>query len=174
MEKRGQQILAIFLIVLGGIYLAATFFNIDPGKLFWPLVFILLGAILIFRPKAIAPDHTRHYFAGDINLDENWSPQDQEIRMFAGDIDIDLGAIDLPAGETSYWVRFFAGDIHLDVPTDVGLRISATSFVVETKIYGESNTHVMTGYDYRSDNYDHAEKKFFLRVTSFAADIKVR
>ncbi|MBN2046055.1 MAG: hypothetical protein JW757_13615 [Anaerolineales bacterium] len=174
MSKRNQQILALFLILLGVLYLFANFLSIDPGKLFWPLAFIALGAILIFRPKAIAPDHAQHYFAKDITLDSNWKPGDTEVRMFAGDIDIDLRDMALEPGENYYAVKFFAGDITLDVPEDIGLKIDSTGFVVEVKIDGETTSNVMTGYSYKSANYDTAEKKFYLNTTAFAVDLKIR
>ena len=174
MTKRSQQILAGFLIVLGLLYLAANFINIDPGKLFWPLVFIAIGVILIFRPKMITPENAEHYFAKDITLDRHAKPGDKEVRMFAGDIDIDLVDMDLEPGETYYTVRFFAGDITVDVPEDVGLKIESTGFVVEVKLDGDSSSNVMTGYSYQSPNYEAAEKKFFLNTTSFAVDLKIR
>lgn len=173
MSKRNQQILAIFLIGLGGLYLVANFIDIDPGDLFWPIVFILLGALLIFRPKSIMPDNSTHKFAGDIHIGKNWQAADEEVRMFAGDIDIDLREIDLPEGQTNYVVRFFAGDITLFVPEDVGLKISSDGFVVEAKIDGSSTSNIMTGYDYVSENYNSAAKKFNLVTTSFAVDLKI-
>jgi predicted membrane protein len=174
MTKRNQQILALFLIVLGILYLVANFMSIDPGKLFWPLAFIAIGAILIFRPKALAPDHAEYHFAKDIYLDRNWSPQDTEVRMFAGDIDIDLREMELTPGENFYAVKFFAGDITLDVPANVGLKINSTGFVVEVKMDGESTSNIMTGFNYQSSNYETAEKKFYLNTTAFAVDLKIR
>ena len=174
MNKRNQQFLAIFLILLGLLYLVANFVNIDPGNLFWPLAFIGAGILLIFRPKVIAPDHAEHYFAKDIYLDRNSTPGDKEVRMFAGDIDIDLRDMELEPGETYYAVRFFAGDITVDVPADVGLKVESTGFVVEVKIDGESTSNVMTGYNYKSQNYETAEKKFYLNTTAFAVDLKIR
>ncbi len=174
MTKRNQQILALFLILLGALYLVANFVNIDPGKIFWPLAFIAIGVILIFRPKAIAPDYAEYHFAKDISLDRNWQPGDSEVRMFAGDIDIDLRDMDLEPGENFYAVKFFAGDITLDVPADVGLKINSTGFVVEVKMDGESTSNVMTGYSYQSGNYETAEKKFYLNTTAFAVDLKIR
>lgn len=175
MSKRSQQILALFLIGLGLLYLAANFFEgIDPGALFWPLALMLLGAVLIFRPKSIAPENAEHYFARDINLSSEWKPGDKEVRMFAGDIDIDLRKMDLQSGENHYWVKFFAGDIHLDVPADVGFKVDSTGFVVEVKFDGDSTSNVMTGYHYESDNFVGADKKFILHTTSFAVDLKIR
>lgn len=174
MTKRGQQILAIFLIGLGVLYLAANFINIDPGDLFWPLALIGLGAVLIFRPKAIAPENTRHYFAGDVDLARDWQEGDQEVRMFAGDIDIDLLDLDLQPGENHYWVKFFAGDINVDVPEGIGLKVDSNGFVVDTKIDGEKVSNVMSGFQYESENYAAAEKKFVLHTAAFAVDLKIR
>jgi len=174
MTKRNQQILALFLIGLGALYFAANFINIDVGDLFWPIAMILIGAILIFRPKSIMPDNARHMFAGDINIDSDWKPMDEEIRMFAGDIDIDLRDLELPEGDTNYSVRFFAGDITIFVPEDVGLKISSNGFAIESKINGESRSNVMTGYEYVSDNYDAAAKRFNMTTSSFAVELKVR
>lgn len=174
MTKRNQQILAIFLIGLGALYLAANFIKIDPGHLFWPLALILVGLILIFRPKSIVPDNSRHMFAGDVYVGSGWQPADEEVRMFAGDIDIDLREIDLPEGMTNYAVRFFAGDITIFLPSDIGLKISSTGFVVETKIDGNPVSNVMTGFEYTSENYETAAKKFNLITTSFAVDLKVK
>lgn len=174
MTKRSQQILAFFLIALGGLYLVANFVDIDPGDLFWPLILIALGAVLIFRPKALAPDNTRHLFAGDVNLERDWQAGDQEVRLFAGDIDIDLRNMDLEPGENHYWVKFFAGDITVDVPEGVGLKVDSTGFVVESKIDGESVSNVMTGYQFESENFASAEKQFFLHTAAFAVDLKIR
>ena len=174
MSRKNQIYLAVFLILLGGIYIVANFLNIDPGDFFWPLLLIVLGSMLIFRPKVLASENAKHYFAGDIHVGKDWQAVDEEVRMFAGDIDIDLQAINLPEGETTYRVRFFAGDITVFRPKDVGLKIESTGFVVDAKFDGDANSHVMTGYEYVSDNYDSAAKKFILNTASFAVDLKIR
>ena len=175
MTKRSQQTLAVFLIGLGVLYLAANFIeNFDAGKLFWPLALIFLGGILIFRPKSIAPENAVHYFARDIDLDREWEPGSKEIRMFAGDIDIDLRSMELQAGENHFSVKFFAGDITVDVPEDVGFRVDSTGFVVEVKMDGSSSSNIFTGYQYKTDNFDSADKKFVLHTAAFAVDLKIR
>jgi predicted membrane protein len=174
MSKRNQQILAFFLIALGGLYMVANFINIDPSDIFWPLVLILLGLFFIFRPKSVAPENAKFYFAGDKRFGSDWKPQDEDLRMFAGDVFIDLGKADLPTGPTTFAVRCFASDIDILLPADVGLMISSTGFVVETKFDGDTKSNVMTGYHYKSDNYDTAQKKFDLYTQSFAVEIKVR
>lgn len=174
MSKRSQQILAVVLIALGGLYLAANFINIDPSDIFWPLVLILLGLFFIFRPKSAAPENARVFFAGDKHFGADWQVQDEDLRMFAGDINIDLGKAPLPDGTTTFAVRCFASDIDVLVPADVGLRISSTGFVVETKIDGESKSNVMTGFDYQTGNYTSAAKKLDLVTQSFAVELNIR
>lgn len=174
MTKKGQQILAIFLIALGLLYILANFIDIDPGDLFWPLALIALGAVLIFRPKSIAPENTHHLFAGDVDLARDWQAGDQEVRMFAGDIDIDLREMDLDPGENHFWVKFFAGDITIDVPQGVGLRVDSSGFVVESKVDGESVSNVMTGYQFESENFASADTQFVLHTAAFAVELKIR
>lgn len=173
MSKRSQQILAFILIGLGGLYLIANFVNIDPSDIFWPLVLILIGALFIFRPKYVAPDNARVFFAGDKDFGSDWDVQDEDLRMFAGDISIDLDRAKLPAGKTTFSVRCFASDIDIHIPEDVGLKISSTGFVVETKFDGESKSNVMTGFDYQSDNFASAEKKLHLITQSFAVELNI-
>lgn len=174
MNKKSQQILAFILIALGGLYLVANFIRIDPSDIFWPLAMIMLGLFFIFRPKGITGENAQFYFAGDRDYAENWQVQDEFLNMFAGDIFVDLGKADLPVGKTTFTVRCFASDIDINLPEDVGLRISSNGFVVETRFKGENNSHVMTGFNYKSANYDTAEKKFDLFTQSFAAEIRVR
>jgi predicted membrane protein len=152
----------------------ANLLDIDASKIFWPIVLILLGVLLIYRPKAIAPENAQLYFAGDKNFGSDWTPKDEDLRMFAGDLFIDLGKADLPTGTTRFTVRCFASDIDIILPSNVGLRISSTGFVVETKFDGDDVSNIMTGYSYKSENYDTAEKKFDLITTSFAVEISVR
>jgi predicted membrane protein len=94
--------------------------------------------------------------------------------MFAGDLYIDLGKVDLPSGTTTFAVRCFASDIDILVPADIGLKITSNGFVVETKFDGESKSNVMTGFDYQTENYASAEKKFDLVTHSFAVELKIK
>lgn len=174
MGKKGQQVFAWALIGFGLILIAGNFFNFDIGDIFWPLVIIVIGFILIVRPQAITPFEARVLFAGDVDVDETWDENKREIRMFAGDIDIDLTRMVLPPGNTNFRITFFAGDIDLRVPKDVGLSISSAAFVTNTKINGKKMEYIFSGMDYRSEGYKEAKKKFNLRTRSFAVDIKLR
>ena len=174
MNKKSQQTLAFILIGLGVLYLLANFIDIDPSDIFWPLAMILVGVLFIFRPKQVAPENAKFFFAGDKDFAENWTPQDEDLRMFAGDIFLDLGKANLPAGTTTFVVRCFASDIDINLPADVGLMIRSTGFVVETKIKGNSASNVMTGFNFKTDNYDQAEKKFDLITHSFAVELGIR
>ena len=174
MNRRGMQIIAWFLIGLGILYSIGIFVDIRIGDIFWPLVFILTGLLFIFRPEVIRPENVRFYFAGDVFIDEKWKPKDEEIRMFAGDVDVDLRKVALPDGETKMRVLCFAGEVTLDIPEDVGVWISTTGFVTETLIDGKRMEYIFSGTSYKTDGYESAKKKFRLETTSFAMDIKIR
>ena len=175
MGKRGQQVLAISLIVLGGLLLAANFFNISPGRIFWPLLLIVFGVILVVSPKSLRPSaNSRFAFAGDYYFDESREVQSEEFRMFAGDIEFDLTDAKIPMGETFVQVYCFAGELDLRVPSDVGVKIATNAFVTNAKINGEKKEFIFSGLRYKSEGFDEAERKLVFEWSSFASDVSLR
>jgi predicted membrane protein len=175
MGKRGQQVLAISLIVLGGLLLAARFLSISPGRIFWPLVLVILGVILVVSPQSLRPSaNSRFAFAGDYYFDESWEVQSQEFRMFAGDVEFDLTNAAIPEGETFIQVYCFAGDLDVRLPADVGVKIATNAFVTDAKINGEKKEFVFSGLRYKSEGYDEAARKLVFEWSSFASDISLR
>jgi predicted membrane protein len=171
MDKRGQQVIAYSLIGLGILFLGANFLNIDPGRIIWPLVLVVLGILLVTRPQLFnPPEDVRYGFAGSMVLDENWPVEDKEIRLFAGDVLIDLGKAEFPDGETALAVRFFAGSIDVRLPAGVGLMVTGNAFVIDSDINGEKHDHFFNGLRYLSPGYDEAEKRVRLDISCFACD----
>ena len=174
MFDSGQKKLAWILIGFGVVLLFGNLINFDFGDIFWPMVIILIGLFLVFRPQVIYPGNAKVLFAGDVEVDEDWDLSKEEIRMFAGDVHVDLLNLDLPPGETNLRVLAFAGDVDLRVPKEVGVSISSEAFVTDSKIDGEKMEHVFTGLDYKSEGYESAKKKFNLSMRCFVSEIKLR
>ncbi len=171
MDKRGQQLIAISLIALGIILLAANFLRIDPGDVIWPLVMIVLGILLVTRPYLFrVPEDAKYVFAGDVKLDENWMVEDRELRMFAGEVTIDLTKAEFPVGETFLAVRFFAGSIDVRLPASVGLMVTGNAFVIDSDINGEKRDNFFNSLRYMSPGYEEAERQVRLDVSCFACD----
>ncbi len=178
MVKKGQRTIAWLLIVFGGLLMAGNFFNVQSGKIFWPLLLVTVGLLLVFRPQifrktALNTDATFR-FAGDVTLDEDWVVEDYALRMFAGDIDIDLRHADIPDGETFIEISWFAGDIEVIVPDGVGLAVVSHGFATDAKINGEKTDYVMTGMNYASEGYEAAAKKIHVEVNWFAGSMTLR
>jgi predicted membrane protein len=174
MDRKGQQLIAYSLIGLGVLLLAGNFFNIDPGRIIWPLVLIIAGVILVTRPQLFNPSgDVRYMFAGDIVIDENWTVRDEEIRLFAGDVKIDLARVDIPPGETIIAVRFFAGSINVRLPSAAALRVIGNGFVIDSEINGDKRDNILAGLQYESPEYEAAESQIQLLVSCFACDLDI-
>lgn len=174
MDRKGQQLIAYSLIGLGILLFLGNFFRIDPGRIIWPLVMIMAGILLVTRPQLFNPSgDVRYAFAGDIVLDENWKVQDEEVRLFAGDIKIDLARANIPAGETVIAVRFFAGDIDMRLPSAVALRVTGNGFVIDSEINGNKRDNILAGLQYSSPEYEAAECRIHLLLSCFACDLDI-
>ncbi len=173
MKTKGQLTLAWILIGFGALLLAGNILGFNFGDVFWPLVIITIGLFFIFRPQTISPSHVKYYFAGDMRVTKKWDMSKSEIRMFAGDIRIDLGELDLPSGETKFTVTAFVGDVKLYAPQDIGVSITTMSFVSNSRINGERMEYVGSGLDFTSEGYEKAKKKFKLIMNCFAAEVRL-
>jgi lia operon protein LiaF len=173
MKAKGQLQLAWILIGFGALLLIGNIFGIHFGDIFWPLVIITIGLLLIFRPQLISPAHAKYLFAGDVRVDKTWDMSKTEIRMFAGDVKIDLAELNLPSGETDFTVTAFASEVEIVAPQDVGVSITTTAFVTESRINGKKMEYVFSGMDFVTEGYEEANKKFNLIMQCFSAEIRM-
>ncbi|MGD8457955.1 MAG: cell wall-active antibiotics response protein LiaF [Anaerolineales bacterium] len=174
MKTKGQLTFAWILIGFGALLLIGNFIGIDFGDIFWPLVFIVAGLLLIFRPQVISPAGARFYFAGDINVNSKWDMNKNDLRMFAGDVRIDLADLNLTSDETKFIISAFAGEVDIFAPQDVGVSISTMAFVTDSRIDGKKMEYIFSGMDYATEGYENASKKFKLIMQCFAADVKLK
>ncbi len=149
MKKQTQILLGSALIGFGVLIMMSNLFNIDVGAICWPSVLILVGVLIIVRPR-IAPEGTdvRMLLFADLRRSGKWDVMDQEIWGFVGDVDI-------------------------IVPEDIGISISSMGFVTEARLDGKKRGGFMTPVRYTSDNYESAAKRIRLEMISFVADLKV-
>lgn len=171
--KNGRAFIAWSLILFGALFLAGNILHFDLGAVFWPLVLILLGITLIFRPEIVNPGEAVFAFAGDWTVDGDWDLKNNELRAFAMDLTIDLREIELPDEETVFRFSGFAGDIKVFAPEGIGLTLGTSTFVTETNINGEKTDHVFTGMNYESEGYQESRKKFRMEIYAFAVEIDI-
>lgn len=174
MGKKGTIILGSLIVLFGLLELAGVLFNIDTGKLCFPLALILLGVYLIFRPRIFrtSPGMKLNFFP-NIRRRTTWNAQDEEILMFVGDIKLDLSQANLKTGETTMRVFGFVGDIDVFVPEDVGIKVVSTAFLTTCRLWGTKQDQFVATLEETSLNYEQAEKKYCLETYFFVADVRV-
>jgi lia operon protein LiaF len=174
MKKQTQILLGSALIGFGALIMMSNLFNIDFGAICWPSVLILVGVLIIVRPR-IAPEGTdvRMLLFGDLRRSGEWDVMDQEIWSFVGDVDLDFTQANFPEDEVTFQLYRFVGDVDIIVPQDIGISISSMGFVTEARLEGKKRGGLLTPVRYTSDNFDSAVKRIHLEMISFVADLKV-
>lgn len=168
--------LALALIGFGALYLVANLLNLDADKLFWPLILILVGGILIFRPDIfrIDPD-VKLGFVRNLDLDGNWKVENKSYMNFVGEFDLDLREAEIPAGETVIRLSGFVNEVKLRVPEDIGVRVDTSAFVTEGQPFdAEKTTYLLNGMHYKSEGYETAKQKIHLEMNCFVADVRLK
>jgi len=174
MQNRSVRILAYILIGLGTYFLLDNFIAYDLSDLFWPLVLIALGLWFIFRPKMVRDgSEARVKIIGDIDLDDEWTGQGQEIWTFVGEVNVDMARLELPPGETQLRLIGFVCDLDARTAEGVGLALTSNAFVSEVKLLGDKRDTFLSSVNYSTPGYEQAERKLRVEVTCFVADIDV-
>ncbi len=173
MRNRGALIFGGLLILFGLLTLLDMIFQIDIGAIFWPLVLITIGLLMLLRPR-MAPPGSEVWFRlfGGVRRSGIWTVQNEEVWMFIGDVHLDLTQAELPPGETLFQASGFIGDIDLRVPANTALSIHANGFVTTAKWFGRKQDHFLTPAIYTSPDYDQAERKIKLVTNFFITDLK--
>ena len=145
MTKRGQIILGVVILLLGFVALLATVFNINIWALCWGIGLILLGVLILLRPRLTTPgSRAKFRFITDVKRSGEWQATNEEIWTFVSDTKFDLTSADLPTGETKLRFVAFVSDTTLIIPEDIGVSISMTSFYNEIRFLGDREEAFVT------------------------------
>jgi predicted membrane protein len=174
MRNRGQIILGILLNILGVMILAGYLLNFDPWKIFWPVALMLIGLWLIFRPRVEFAKEVNIRPIGDIRRYGEWQVADEEIWTFVGDVNLDMTQAEIPTGETCIRILGFVGDYDLVLPKEIGFTLASTAFVSSLTVMGKKREVIFTTANYKSEDYETAERKVRLELTCFVAEVNVR
>lgn len=174
MRNRGQILLGGFLLFLGVVSLLSTIFNVDFWAFCWPIALILVGVWLLVRPRFTQREGQVFIRpVGDLGRRNAWQVSDQEMWIIIGDTDLDLTEASIPEGETSLRINGFVGSVDVRAPREVGLSVSATCFVTDSKLWGEKHDYILTPFTRTSENYQGAARKVNLEVMYFIVDLRV-
>ena len=174
MKKQTQILLGGALIGFGVLIMMSNLFNIDFGAICWPSFLILVGVLIIVRPR-IAPEGTdiRMLLFGDLRRSGEWEVMDKEIWSFVGDVDLDFTQAIFPEDEVTFQLYRFVGDVDIIVPKDIGISISSMGFVTEARLEGKKRGGFLTPIRFTSENFESAAKRIHLDMISFVTELKV-
>ncbi len=175
MRNPGLLIFGGFLILLGLSSLFSTLFNIDLWALLWPALLILLGVWLLLRPRFGGPAGGIDVsLFGEVERSGAWKASNEEFWTFVGDVKLDLTGAEIAPGETIYRFNGFIADVDIYLPQGVGLSVGANGFVSSIKLPGEKRDRFLIPFEWKSLNYDSAERKIRLETLFFVNDLKIK
>jgi lia operon protein LiaF len=175
MKNKGELVLGISILVIGGVLLVGNLAQINVWRFFWPLLLIGLGVLILIRQQSAQKLGTRAIFSfsKDIKRRDVWEISDAEYWHFAGDFKLDLTAAVL-SEKTHLWQIFgFVHEIRLKVPENLGVAINANAIVIENKILGENEDRILNPLSWKSPNYETAPKQFHIEMYGIVCDVKV-
>ncbi len=175
MHNKSQLLFGLILVVAGGIFLSGTLLHINVWSFLWPSLLILLGVVILLRPRFVAPGMAGGFWLlGDIDRRGEWRVVDEDDWIGIGDVDFDLTQAVIPAGETKLRIAGFIGDVTLRVPQGVGVAINSSGFITDAKVFGHKQDVFLSPFHFATDDYAAAERKVRLDTTFFINDLKVQ
>ncbi len=135
----------LFLILLGGVFLAAELNAIDWGDVWqwWPAVLILLGISILFKGKpAMLPGsartgtpcgdaslHVSNILAGSDRRVTSQEFKGGDVANILGGVEIDLLEAKLAPGEWLLTVSSVLGGVEIRVPRDWNIEVQPTTML---------------------------------------------
>ena len=172
--KRWQIILGIILIVMGLFSLVEAIFEVNLWHYLFPLLLVGLGLLLILRPQIAKPGvQVMMPVLGDARKEGAWEASELEIWSIVGTNRLDFTEALFPNSVAHVKMMAFVVDARITVPEDVGIFIETASFVAEMKSQEGKEERILNSLDYKSPNYEVAEKKIHLQTFGFVTEIRV-
>lgn len=174
MVNRGQLVLGAALLLLGAAMLFGTVFHINVFAICFPLGLVAVGIWLIRRPNLSSEGTASELvFIGDLRRVGAWTARNEEIWLGVGDVNLDFTTAEIPPGETRVVLYGFVGDVDIQVPGDIGVSIHASGFVVESKLFGDHQSGILSPVFRETDNYAENEHRLCIEITCFVVDLNL-
>jgi len=174
-NNSGSMVTGIVLIGLGVIFLLNIWLRIDLWGFFWPALLIVLGVIILMRPRtATAGVRTETLLLGDQHRTGEWTVVREDTWLGIGDVELDFTRAVIPDGETVLRFGGFIGDVRVVVPANVGLSVTANGFISNIKEAGREHAAFFVPNHFESDGYATAERRLHLETAFFIHDVKLR
>jgi predicted membrane protein len=175
MRDQGRIVGGLLIIFLGVMILASQLLKIRFCPLFFAILLIVGGIALLLRPRMVGADASvRTRLLGPIRYRGAWQVQEQEIWLFVGNVRLDFSESEIPAGETPIRIFGFVVDLRAVVPEDVGVAVTSTAIISDTRVLGRKGDSIILPARFTSENYETAERRIQLETTGFVCNIRVR
>lgn len=175
MKHKGQVIFGAIIIVIGLAQLLAKTLRVNAGTVCFPLLFILIGLWILFRPRLAGPDQSlKVRVLGPIRRRGAWTVGDEETLLFLGDVTFDMSEAEIPEGETQLGCYGFIGNVFLRVPEGVGVSVSSRQIVSDVRLFGQKAGGFLVPVDTSSDGYGEAQRRIRLETMYFLGTVQVK
>jgi lia operon protein LiaF len=175
MRNQGQLVLALIVIAVGVVLLVGSVLQINFWVLCFPVLLILLGLVILFRPQLVGSDSdVRYKLLGDIRRSDEWSVADEELWIGVGDVRLDMTKADIPHGDTEIRIWSFVSSVQLSIPDGVGVTVSSSAFITDAKFLGRKREGILSPVRFSSDDYETAERRIRLENIAFVGDLSVK
>ena len=172
--KKWQIVLGSILIMMGLFSLVETVFEVNLWHYLFPFLLVGLGLLLILRPRIAKPGvQVLTPILGDIRREGIWEVGELEIWSIVGTNRLDFTEAVLSDNMVNIKMIGFVLDARITVPNDVGLSVETASFVTELKSNEGKEERIFNSIEYRSPNYQEAEKKVNIQTIGFVTEIRV-
>jgi hypothetical protein len=176
MQNRNQMLIGSFFILAGGAWFVASLLHISFWAVCFPMGLIMLGVLfLVARPPLFgSTSEGGAHFVGDIVRGGEWTVKNEEFYMFVGNMRLDMSRAQFPSGETTIYLNAFVVDIDVNMPSDVAVSLSLTSFAADAELNSQHVERFLSGVQMSTPDYATAERKLRLVTTCFVGDVNVK
>jgi hypothetical protein len=172
MRNTGLLFVGGLLILAGLLSFVGNFFEVNGWGIFWPSLIILLGLWMLLRP-AWSKDGMSVIFVGDVARAGKWTASNEDIWAFVADINLDFREAAFAPGETIYRLTGFVADVDVLIQQGVGVSVASLGFLSSLKVLGHKQDRFVLPYEWKSPDYDHAERKLRIETTFFVNDLNL-
>lgn len=165
------------LLTTNGIGLTRIAFG-SIWSILWPLLLILLGALLIGSWAGGGPSGGKRIVnvIGDYRLtaSETDALTSRSVWSLIGDVKIDLSALRIAEGVTDLSVTSLIGDTVLIVPSGVAVEVVSSTLLGDTDLFNQRYDGVMHTARYRTDSFNSYPSRLRVYIQSVIGDVNVR
>lgn len=174
MRGQGRIVGGVLIIFLGVMILASQLLKVDFCPFFFAALLIVFGVALLLRPRMLSAETSlRARLLGPIRHRGDWQVKEEEIWLFVGDVRLDFSEAEIPEGETPIRVFAFVADLRAVVPQDVGVAVTSSAIITDTRILGRKHDGFVVPVHVTTENYETATRRIRLEATGFVSSIRV-